>query len=74
MKANMNLELLYSDTDLFFYAIKTKDVYSELQELSDSFDFSNYQSDHILFGNVHKKVVLKFNDEAVEKSLKNSSR
>ena len=39
MKANMNLELLYSDTDSFIYAIKTKDVYADLQKLTNSFSF-----------------------------------
>ena len=76
MKAGMNLELLYSDTDLFIYAIKIEDVYIDLQKLTDSFDFSNYPSDHFLFSNVNKKVVLKFKDEAADKkkSLQNSSR
>ena len=60
----MNLELLYSDTDSFIYAIKTEDVYADLQKLTDSFDFSNYPSDHFLFSNVNKKVVLKFKEEA----------
>ena len=71
MKANMNLELLYSDTDSFIYAIKTEDVYADLQKLSDSFDFSNYPSDHLLFSNVNKKVVFKFEDRRRETSLKN---
>ena len=69
MKANMNLELLYSDTDSFIYANKTEGVYADLQKLSDSFDFSNYPSDHFLFSNVNKKVVLKFQDEAAGKII-----
>ena len=70
MKANMNLELLYSDTFSFIYAIKIEDVYADLQKLSDSFDFSNYPSDHFLFSNVNEKVVLKFKDEAAGKIIK----
>ena len=69
MKANMNLELLYSDTELFIYAIKTEDVYADLQKLSDSFDFSKYPSDHFLFSSWIKKVVLKFKDEAAGKII-----
>ena len=69
MKANMNLELLYSDTDSFFYAIKTEDVYADPQKMSDSFDFSSYPSDHFLFSNVNKKVVLKLKDEAAGKII-----
>ena len=69
MKASMNIELLYSETDLFIYAIKTEDVYADLQKRTDSFDFSNYPSDHFLFSNVNKKVVLKFKDEAAGKII-----
>ena len=69
MKANMNLELLYSDTVSFIYAIKIEDVYADLQKLSDSFDFSNYPSDHFLFSNVNKKVVLKIKNEAAGKII-----
>ena len=65
----MNLELLYSDTDFFIYAIKTKDVYADLQNMTDSLDFSNYPSDHFLFSNVNKKVVLKVKDEAAGKII-----
>ena len=71
MKANMKLELLYSDTDSFIYAIKTENVYADLQKMNDSFDFSNNLNDHFLFNNVNKKVVLKFKDEAVWKIVEN---
>ena len=69
MIVNMYLELLYSDTDLFNYAVKTEDVYADLRKLTDNFDFSNCPSDHFLFSNVNKKVVLKFKDEAAEKII-----
>ena len=32
MKPNLNLELFYSDTDSFIYAIKTDDVYRDLEK------------------------------------------
>ena len=32
MKPNRHLELLYSDTDSFIYAIKTNDVYRDLEK------------------------------------------
>ena len=44
MKANMNLELLYSDTDSFISLIKTEDVYVDLQKLSDSSVFPTTQA------------------------------
>ena len=39
MKPNRNLELLYSDTDSFIYAIKTDDVYRDLVKIKADFDF-----------------------------------
>ena len=70
----MNLDLLYSDIDSFIYAIKTEDIYADLQKLTDSFDFSNYPSDHFLFSNLNKKVVLNLRTMRREKSLQNSTR
>ena len=69
MKANMNLELLYKDTDSFIYAIKTENVYAGLQKLNNSFDFSKYPSDHFLFSNVNKKVLLNVKDKAAGKTI-----
>ena len=40
-KPNLNLELLYSDTDSFIYTIKTDDVYRDLEKIKTVFDFSN---------------------------------
>ena len=51
MKPNLNLELLYSDTDSFIYAIKT-DVYQKLEKIKADFDFSNYDEDHFLFSRI----------------------
>ena len=58
-KPNLNLELLYSDTDSFIYTIKTDDVYRGLEKIKTVFDFSNYDEDHFLFEDTNKKVVLK---------------
>ena len=69
MKANMNLELLYSDTDSFIYAIKTEDVYADLQKKNDNFVSFNYSNNHFLFSIVNKKLVLNFKDEAAGKIL-----
>ena len=49
MKPNLNLELLYSDTYSFIYAIKTYDVYRDLEKIKADFDFSNSNEDHFLF-------------------------
>ena len=69
MKAILNLELLYSDTDRFIYAIKTDDVYRDLVKIKADFDFSNYDVDHFLFDDTNKKVVLKFKDEIGGKAI-----
>ena len=48
-KPNLNLELLYSDTDSFIYAIKTDEVYREIEKTEAAFDYSNFDEDHVLF-------------------------
>ncbi len=58
-----DLELLYMDTDSFVVNVKTDDVYEDLKELEEDFDFSNYPADHHLFSETNKKVVGKFKDE-----------
>ena len=70
MKPNLNMELLYSDTDSFIYAIKTDDVYRDLEKIKADFDFSNYDKDHFLFDDTNKKVVLKFKDETCGKPIR----
>ena len=63
MKPNLELELLYSDTDSFIYAVKTEDIYEDFNFFQSDFDFSNYPSDHPLYSEENKKVVLKNKDE-----------
>ena len=38
-KYGSNAKLLYSDTDSLIYQIKTKDIYEELYDDNDKFDF-----------------------------------
>ena len=70
LKPNLNLELLYSDKDSFIYAIKTDDVYRDLEKIKADFDFSNYDEAHFLFEDTNKKVVLKFKDETGGKLIR----
>ncbi len=66
MKACLNLELLYGDTDSFIYKIESEDLYEELAKnkyLKSHFDFSNYSADHPLYSQENQRVVLKFKDE-----------
>ena len=59
MKRNLNLELFYSDTDSFIYAIKTDDVYQDLKKLKADLDISHYDEEQFLFDDTNEKVVLK---------------
>ena len=68
MKPNLELELLYSDTDSFIYAVKTEDIFEDFKFLQPDFDFSNYSSDHPLYSEENKKIVLEMKDEMGEKN------
>ena len=45
-KYGNNAKHLYSDTDSLMYHIKTKDIYEELYDDKDKFDFSSYPKTH----------------------------
>ena len=69
MKPNFVCHLLYTDFDSLMYEIKTekleflsKKLY-EKRKILDNFDFSNYPTDHFLYGAENKLTVLKFKDE-----------
>jgi hypothetical protein len=55
--------LLMTDTDSLCYHIQTDDVYRDMGERKELFDFSDYPKDHFLFDDSNKKVVLKMKDE-----------
>jgi hypothetical protein len=69
-KYNENLKLLFTDTDSLCYRIKTKDLYEDMKEMSDYFDFSDYPEDHKCYSDKNKKVIGKFKDECNSKPLK----
>ena len=56
--------LCMSDTDSFFYSIRSPNLYEELVPDHDLFDFSNYNPSHFLFSEKNRKVLGKFKDEA----------
>ena len=43
--------------------IKTKDVYKDMSETKDEYDFSDYPTDHPLYDETNKKVIGKLKDE-----------
>ena len=68
-ETDLNLELLYNDTDCFIYAIKNDDVYRDSEKKKAEFDFSNYDEDHFLFDDNNKIFVLKFTDDLLFRIL-----
>jgi hypothetical protein len=57
-------ELLFTDTDSLMYQVYTEDLYTELSTRREFFDFSNYRTDHPLYGLENKMVLGKMKDES----------
>ena len=55
--------LLYTDTDSLLVDIKTDDIYKDMAETKDEYDFSNYPKDHPLNDETNKIVIGKMKDE-----------
>ncbi|HRP37928.1 MAG TPA: hypothetical protein PLS50_09045, partial [Candidatus Dojkabacteria bacterium] len=58
-----NLKLLFTDTDSLCYEITTEDVYQDMKQNQNSYDFSEYPQTHPLFSAENKKIIGKFKDE-----------
>ena len=58
-----NLKLLFTDTDSLRYEITTDDLYKDMAEQKDRYDFSEYSKDHELYSTIYKKVIGKFKCE-----------
>ena len=52
IKKHFDAELLFTDTDSFFYQIKSNHVYEEF--FKHLFDFSNYPKDSTFFEPINK--------------------
>ena len=65
-KYGENCTLLYTDTDSLLVYIKTKDVYKDMSETKDEYDFSDYPTDHPLNDETNKKVIGKLKDECAD--------
>ena len=57
------LKLLATDTDSLKYEIETEDLYKDMINIKDYFDFSEYNKDHFCFDPTNAKVIDKFKDE-----------
>ena len=54
-KYGENCTLLYTETDSLLVDIKTKDVYKDMSETKDEYDFSDYRKNHPLNDKTNKQ-------------------
>ena len=62
-KYNDKVELVYTDTDSFIIQVETDDIYKDMLEDKNLYDFSEYPKDHPNYDITNKKVLMKFKDE-----------
>ncbi|EKX40498.1 hypothetical protein GUITHDRAFT_175438 [Guillardia theta CCMP2712] len=62
-KYGQNLKLLATDTDSFFFAVYTEDLYKDIWDMREHFDMSEYSKENPLYDETNKKVIGKFKDE-----------
>ena len=62
-KYGENCTLLYTDTDSLLVDIKTNDIYKDMSETKEDYDFSDYPKDHQLHDESNKEVIGKMKDE-----------
>lgn len=58
-------KLLFSDTDSLTYHIETHDLYQDMFDNKDLFDFSDYKKNSPFYDETNKKVIGKFKDESL---------
>ena len=56
-KYGNDAQLCFTDTDSLLYDIKCDDIYGDMAEDIDKFDFSDYPVDHPLYNVMNKKVL-----------------
>ena len=52
-----NVRLCFTDTDSLLYEIEAVDIFQDMAEYIDDYDFSDYPKDHHLYNTRHKKVI-----------------
>ena len=57
---------LFTDTDSLVYEIKSKNIYENLFNWKDLFDFSNYFEDSEFYNKANKRIIGKMKDEFKE--------
>ena len=56
-----DMVLCFTDTDSLCLHIKTEDIYKDMKEMEEHFDFSDYPKSHVLHNEDNKKKIGKFN-------------
>lgn len=62
-KYGSRAQLLFTDTDSLCYEITTDDLYHDLKDDKELFDFSAYPRNHSLYDASNKKIIGKMKDE-----------
>ena len=57
------INLCFTDTDSLLYEVFTDDIYKDMLENVNDYDFSDYPFEHPLYNKKNKKVIGKFKDE-----------
>jgi hypothetical protein len=57
------VRVLYTDTDSLMLRIDTEDVYADMRESIDWYDFANYDKNHVNYNTANNKVIGKMKDE-----------
>ena len=70
-KNSSKSRLLFTDTDLLMYEIKTEDVYEDFSKDKEMFDFSNYSAKSKYYDDSNKLVVCKMKYKKAVLPLKN---
>ena len=68
-KYNNKVELIYTDTDSFIIHVETDDIYKDMLEDRNLYDFSEYPKNHSNYDIKDKKVLGKFKDELNSKII-----
>ena len=70
-KNSSKSRLLFTDTDLLMYEIKTEDVYEDFSKDKEMFDFNNYSAKSKYYDDSNKLVVCKMKYKKAVLPLKN---
>ena len=62
-KYNNKVELIYTDIDSFIIHVETDDIYKDMRNDKNLYDFSEYPKNHPNYDITNKRVLMKFKDE-----------